>query len=167
MIHKITIITTAACSYVDKKDFLTLLLTENTISPRGAEARVTNSECLGFVREQNKLLGIAGLKHPEPHYRERVALSSNTNLSESKFPFELGWVVITPSARGMKLSFPICEAIIKEANGAGVFATTSASNIRMHSTLIKLGFQRTGTEYPSKLGNEKLYVFTKQGAKQC
>jgi hypothetical protein len=124
-------------------DLVAFVLAGGEVSPRGLRDRVMKAHCLAFMRRDGCLLGVAGLKRPEPSYRARVAKSAGVPLPRESFEFELGWVFILPSARGAKLSFPLCESVVRgAADGAGVFATSRANNAGMHATLQKLGFSQ-------------------------
>jgi hypothetical protein len=107
------------------------------------------------------LLGVAGLKRPELSYRKRVEKAARAALSESAFPFELGWVFILPSARGAKQSLPLCQPVVAAAGTSGIFATSRVSKLGMHITLGKLGFNRVGVEWASKQTEENLFLFTR------
>ena len=154
------------CSTIEVDDFVALVLAGGEVSSRGLASRVANARCLGFLRREGCLVGVAGLKRPETSYRNRIASSSKVSLPQKALPFELGWVFIMPSARGAKLSLPLCEPVVAAAGSAGVFATSRASNGGMHSTLSKLGFQRVGADWPSKQANENLCLFIKNAASQ-
>jgi hypothetical protein len=144
--------------------FLSLVHAGGEVATRNLEVRVKNARCLGFLRNGESLVGVAGLKQPELGYRARVEKSSGVPLSSEAFPFELGWVFILPSARGAKFSFPLCAPVVAAAGASGVFATSRSGNFGMHSTLGKLGFARVGVEWPSKQSNENLSLFIKPAA---
>ncbi|WP_299786707.1 hypothetical protein [Ramlibacter sp.] len=140
-------------------DFVAFVLAAGEVSPVGLRDRVMRAHTVAFLRRDECLLGVAGLKRPEPSYRARVAKSAGLSLPREEFEFELGWIFILPSARGTKLSFPLCEPVIQAAGDAGIFATSRASNTGMHVTLKKLGFSRKGAEWPSKQVDENLQLF--------
>lgn len=143
-------------------DFVAFVLAGGEVEPKDFRERVmTCGVTLTFIRERDCLLGVGGLKHPAQRYRDRVAQRSGTALPEQDFPYELGWVFILPSARGRKLSFPLCEPLVVAARGKGVFATSRVDNHGMHATLKKLGFVQTGTEWPSKQNDGNLALFLK------
>ena len=120
-----------------------------------------NAQCLSFLRSNECLLGVAGLKSPEPAYRARVEKNSKTKLSVAEFPYELGWVFILPSARDRKQSFPLCQPLVTAAKGTGVFATSRTTLQGMHRTLERLEFARAGSEWPSKGNDGNLALFLK------
>ena len=97
----------ADCTEADLADFASLVLAGGEVSANGLPTRVANAKCLGFLRSDGLLVGVAGLKRPEMSYRNRIAASSKVAIAQDVLPFELGWVFIAPSARGAKLSLPL------------------------------------------------------------
>jgi hypothetical protein len=142
-------------------DFIALVQAGGEVAATGLHNRVTNTQCLAFLRSGQCLVGVAGLKHPEQSYRARIAKSAGFPISSGAVPFELGWVFILPSSRGSRLSLPLCQAVVAAAGASGVFATSRSDNTGMHITLGKLGFQRVGSEWHSKQSNGNLSLFVK------
>lgn len=143
-------------------DFVAFVLAGGEVAGVGLKDRVMRAPCISYLRSSECLLGVAGLKSPDPRYRARVEKKSNTNLGEKEFPYELGWVFILPSARYQKLSFPLCQPLITAAKGEGIFATSRTTLAGMHRTLEKLGFVRTASEWSSNENEGNLALFLKQ-----
>ena len=143
-------------------DFTAFVLAGGEVAAAGLGDRVSNAPCIAFLRCNDCLLGVAGLKSPEPGYRARVEERSKTKLSEADFPYELGWVFILPSARDRKQSFPLCQPLVTAARGAGIFATSRTTLKGMHRTLEKLGFVPAGSEWPSKENDGNLALFVRR-----
>lgn len=142
-------------------DLVALVIAGGEVSNRGLISRVMKAHCLAFMRRNDRLIGIAALKRPELSYRPRVAKGAGIAIPREPFEFELGWVFIVPNERGKKLSFPLCESLVRAADNAGIFATSRASNVGMHATMQKLGFSRIGSEWASKQVSENLQLFAK------
>ena len=142
-------------------DFVALVLAGGEVDPNGLKGRVMSAPQIAFLRENDCLQGVGGLKKPSDNHRREVELGSKTTLNAESVPFELGWVFILPSARNRKLSFPLCRALVSAANGKGIFATSRSNNLGMHSTLEKLGFSRVGSEWPSQQNDGNLVLFLK------
>ena len=142
-------------------DYCAFVVAGGEVASQGLKHRVLNAVQIALLREDRCLLGVAGLKRPTDNHRAEVAKWSGIRLDAEAFPFELGWVYILPSARGRKLSLPLCETLVTAALGKGVFATSRANSVGMHKTLVKLGFGRIGSEWPSKQGNGNLVLFAK------
>jgi hypothetical protein len=140
-------------------DFQSFVLAGGEVEPDGLRDRVLGASFISLLRENACLLGVGGLKRPSAGYRQRVATNSKVKLAEEHYPFELGWVFILPSARNRKLSLPLCEPLVAAANGRGIFATSRVSNLGMHATLRKLGFNRVGSDWRSQRADENLALF--------
>ena len=94
-------------STAEVDDFVAFVLAGGKVSPNGLRTRVIDAKCIAFARNGECLVGVAGLKRPSSSYRKRVTVGSKFALSQNNFPLELGWVFILPSARNMRLSFPL------------------------------------------------------------
>jgi len=147
-------------SLKELEEFAHLVSTGGKVSMVGLPGRLRKAHLLATLHgAEGALLATAGLKHPEPAYRERVSKKSGTPIPSEKFPLELGWVVVRPSALGGK-SLLLSSALLEAAPTQGIFATTGTENGRMQSTLGKLGFERHGNEWESVEGDELLCLFT-------
>jgi hypothetical protein len=144
-------------------DFVAFVLAGGEVAKGGLRKLVEGAKCIGFMRRGGCLLGVAGLKRPRPSYRQGVWKKSRIPLPTGALPFELGWVFILPSARGKGLSLRLCQPVVAEAGTSGIFATTRIGNEGMQSTLGKLGFKRTGSEWASKHNEENLVLYIKPG----
>ena len=148
-------------SSTEIEDFMALVLAGGEVAPQGLKKHVLDARCIAFLRSGECLVGVAGLKRPRATYRQRVQKSSNFALSETEFPFELGWVFILPSARGANLSLPLCQSLISEVSKSKIFATSAEGNLSMHATLKKLGFARVGSAWASKQNEGRLLLFVR------
>lgn len=142
-------------------DFIALVLAGGEVDSKGLKELVMKAPQIAFLREDNCLLGVAGLKNPNATHRRDVEQKSNVRLDIDSVPYELGWVFILPSARNRKLSFPLCRILVSAANGSGIYATSRLNNVGMHRTLEKLGFVRSGSEWPSRRRDGALALFLK------
>ena len=91
------------------------------------------------------IVGIAALKVPARSYRNRIGQKTGYDISESLYPFELGYVVVEASARKQGLSHQLVEAAIRQAIPEGLFATTSCPAMR--SVLPRFAFKKVGNDY--------------------
>jgi len=154
------------CSEVEIADFVSLVLAGGQVIARGLEDRVRRAECISFLRYRSCFVGVAGLKRPSQNHRSDVSRWSGFALPEESYPFELGWVFILPSARGQKLSLPLCAPLVKSACSHGMFATSKTDNRGMHNTLETLGFVSAGAPYQSPHGDYSLQLFVRLPAQQ-
>lgn len=147
----------ADCTRAEISDFVALVLEGGEVDPIGLPRRVQLAEKLIFLPGPDGLLGVAALKNPGYDYRTRIAKLSGANVLASDFPYELGWVVVSPAAQSQGHSNRLSLAALKPAGNNGVLATTH--NTRMRSTLLKLGFFPGGVTYPSRLGDRQIQLF--------
>src|SRR5229473_941554 len=154
----------SACDQKTLDDFKALVLAGGEVTSTGLENRIRSAARLIFLKVCGCLCGVAALKRPERSYREHVSAQSRTPLPEAKYPFELGWVFVMPSARGRGFSNDLTRAALSAAGAAGIFATSRTNNTAMHTALAKFGFERAGEPYPSDRGDHKLQLFVRRSA---
>ncbi|MBI5887937.1 MAG: GNAT family N-acetyltransferase [Deltaproteobacteria bacterium] len=148
------------CSDAELERFVNLVCTGGEVAASGLEIRVRNAaKFLVFMTEEQHLMGVAALKQPLPNYRRSVSEKAGVALETSAFPYELGWVHVIPSARSRGFSHKLVSAAIAAVGGMGMFATSRMDNVRMHRTLERSGFVRSGLPYVSSRGNYKLQLF--------
>jgi GNAT superfamily N-acetyltransferase len=129
------------------------------VDPRGLRSRLMSARALVLLREAGRPAAIAALKSPALAYRTRVSISADVEIAVAHYPFELGWVYVSPFARGRKYSHAVSSEALSKSDGRGVFATSRVDNVAMHATLRRLGFARAGTPYRSQLGDQQLQLF--------
>jgi len=142
-------------------DFVAFVLAGGEVAATGLRDRVIKAAHIAYARENECLLGVAGLKKPSDSHRRDIEKGAGAKLSANSLPLELGWVFILPSARRRKLSAALCRPLVSLAEGKGIFATSRTDNGPMHRTLERLGFKRVGKEWPSKENNAKLALFVR------
>jgi GNAT superfamily N-acetyltransferase len=155
-----------ACSDLEIGVFIACVRAGGEVSVQGLVERIRGAAALGFAHRDGLLLGVSALKLPQASYRRRIGSESGTQLRDTQFPYELGWVYVMPDARGKGLSLALSEAVLASSADAGVFATSRTDNNPMHRTLIKLGFQPAGKSFTSGRGKHVLQVFTRDAAQQ-
>lgn len=109
------------------------------------ETRVRNCVSLIYKQQNGIIVGTAALKVPVKSYRNRISKSTGYDISESLYPYELGYVVVEKSVRRQGLSQQLVEAAIYQASPAGLFATTSSQ--AMHVVLPRAAFKKVGNNY--------------------
>lgn len=111
-----------------------------------------------FAMNEGQIIGVAALKDPEASYRKGLESEekSNYKLPLESYPFELGYVAVSPDHQkndiGMKLTQKACSL----AEGKGMFATTS-STLMKEKVLDRLGFVSVGKPWKNDEGKE-LYL---------
>lgn len=154
----------AECSDSELAAFVDLVVAGGEVSRDGLPNRVRAAAVLAFARLEGTLVGIAALKHPEAGYREGVISKSGFPLPVEKFPYELGWIYISPAARRTGLSVTLAHALFSRVGSTNVFATARSDNIAIHGFLAKAAFEAVGTPYKSTRGDYALQVFVRHAA---
>lgn len=153
----------ADCSNTEIGMFIELVRSGGEVSDQGLAERILRATTIVFIRADGEVKGVAALKQPQSSYRRRVSSESGAMLSETEFPYELGWVFVSQGARGQGLSLLLSQASIAASKGAGIFATSRTDNIAMHRSLEKVGFMSVGKPYVSGRRKHSLLVFVRHG----
>jgi predicted GNAT family N-acyltransferase len=133
-------------------DFERLVVEGGAVNPEGLAQRIRNASCLLFLRgADDQLIGVGALKHPRASYRNRVFADARATVSAVEYPVELGWVVVTRSHQGQRLSTRIVGELLPFAKNKNIFATTRADQ-RIMSFASDYGFKINGQPYPSGQG---------------
>ena len=143
----------------EREEFEAFVVAGGEVESQGLGGRILRAHRLAVTREAGCLLAVAGLKIPENTYLAKVSMRSGVELSSGEFSFELGWVFVHPSARGRRLSFPLCNPLVSAAEGKGILATSHTNKEYMHRTLKRLGFERSGQEWESTRDGLPLALF--------
>lgn len=154
----------SACSNIEIGAFIAFVRAGGEVAIQGLVERIRSAAALVFVHLDGPVVGVAALKQPQASYRRRVSSDSGTPLPVSEFSYELGWVYVSPDARGKGLSFSLSQAALASVAGAGVFATSRTDNVAMHRSLTKLGFEPAGNSYASGRGKYSVQVFVRHAA---
>ncbi|WCH31513.1 GNAT family N-acetyltransferase [Aeromonas salmonicida] len=79
----------------------------------------------------------------------------------SNYPYELGWLFVSTSARRKGYGRAAMEALMTSLSGKACYATTREDNNDMHRLLVRCGFSRCGQPYKSNNGDYDLVLYTK------
>ena len=115
---------------------------------------------LVLARIDNEIIGVAALKIPVATYRSGIGsiLKSGRPLPADQFPFELGYVAVSPPFRGQGIAGTLIGKVIEQSDGHGLFATTSSAAMR-ETLLPPVGFVRVGDSWLND-ENERLDLYT-------
>jgi predicted GNAT family N-acyltransferase len=145
-------------------DFEKLVIEGGAVNPQGLEQRIRKASRLLFVRaSDDQLVAVGALKHPRPSYRNRVFADAQATVSADEYPVELGWVVVTKSHQGRRLSTRIVGELLPFAKNENTFATTRADG-RVMSFACDYGFKINGKPYPSGHGYD-LVLYLRDAAR--
>jgi GNAT superfamily N-acetyltransferase len=101
---------------------------------------------LAYATQGDHFLAVGAVKRPRENYKSDVARKSEHDITD--YAAELGWIYVTPEARGIGLGSRISKALCDSYEGA-MFATTRTDNQDMHGIVKKLGFRAVGKPYES------------------
>jgi len=133
-----------------------------------------SDECLlGRIRKANRLAfhyesagelaAIAALKAPEPGDRERTFKLAGI-AGAADYELELGWVFVRPCDRRCGFAGKLCQGLLAQVPGTGIFATTRPDNIPMKRSLFALGFVQEGEPFPHRWRKQLLTLFLRRGS---
>lgn len=122
---------------------------------------VLGASKLAFARQGPLLVGVGGIKRPRPAYQIRVFEKAGV-ADPGRYPFELGWLFVEEDHRGKGLSLKLVDALCASVESAGKYATSHISNVMMHRTLERAGFQRVGSVFAGRRSQKDLLLFTKE-----
>ena len=146
------------CSPHELDAFERLVLEGGEVSPAGLGKRIAKAERLVFC-ESDPVLGVGAVKNPGDRYKTAVFAKAGVPDRADDFRFELGWLYVSPEARGKGVGNDLMAATIAASGTAGIFATTRANNHAMHHLFEKFSFERLGSEYPSSNGDYHLVLY--------
>lgn len=80
-----------------------------------------------FAEVEGQTVGVAALKVPLVRYRSGLQETAKAGylLPESEFPYELGYVSVSPKHSGQGIAKALVAEVLRLATRNGVFATTS------------------------------------------
>jgi predicted GNAT family N-acyltransferase len=137
------------CTAQALADFEKLVIEGGAVNPKGLAQRIRKASRLLFLRaSDDQLVGVGALKYPRAAYRNRVFADARATVSAAEYPVELGWVVVTKSHQGRRLSTRIVGELLPFAKNENIFATTQADE-RVMSFASDYGFEINGKPYPS------------------
>ena len=96
----------------DITQIVDLILSGNEVGSNQVISNIKNAAIIVTMKDDTELKGIATLKNPLSTYRKHINDKSGFDVSLTKFPYELGYIVISPSAKGTGLSRILVDAAV-------------------------------------------------------
>lgn len=153
------------CTAQSLSDFEALVIEGGAVDPNDLAQRVGKAFRLLFLRTaQGQLVGTGALKYPDPIYRHDVFAAAHATVSPTEYPVELGWVVVSKSYQGRRLSTRVVGELLGFAKNENIFATTR-SDKRVLSFASEFGFELNGKPYPSGHGYD-LVLYVREGRRR-
>jgi len=140
------------CTTQALADFEKLIIEGGAVDPQGLAQRIRNAFLLLFLRmSDGELVGAGALKYPRQEYRDRIFAAARATVPADGYRVELGWVVVTKSHQGRRLSTRVVGELLPFAKNENIFATTRIDE-RIMSFAPDYGFKVNGIPYPSGQG---------------
>jgi hypothetical protein len=157
MQHTMTLIsgTPDSFSLAERMRFAELVIEGGEVGGAVLTDNIASAKVLAMYREMGAIHGVAALKQPRDSYRGKIEAKAGVALSKTEYPYEIGYIFLEGQLHGRRLSYPIVQAALEGADGAGVFATVRVDNDKMRSTLRRAGFTAFGHSWE---GNGKRII---------
>lgn len=140
------------------EEFKKLVLSEGRVREQTLPGLMERATRLVMLFDAGQVIGTAAIKAPDDDYRRRVFRKTGLAEQESKYPCELGWVVVHPDHRERGHSRRLVEAAL--AGIERVYATSQDRDGPMHRTLQNCGFAISGVPYQSRENRDsKILLF--------
>lgn len=139
----------------EREAFAQLVINGGAISPENHDRlpqRIQSCSKLAVFYDETPdprvLAAFGALKEPSIEYRRSVFHKTLSNINHYDYAYELGYLMVAESHRNNHLCDQIVDSLlglITERNG--IYATTSSEIVA--NKLIRRGFQKVGSPYPS------------------
>jgi RimJ/RimL family protein N-acetyltransferase len=123
--------------------------------------RLLNSRAISLAIIDNKVIVTATLKIPNDIYRDNAFLKAVSEYEYKDFPYELGYMVVSPNFRNLKIASQLVALLCSTFENENVFAITKANNISSIALKLNLGFIQTGKEFKDRKSIDDLKLFIK------
>lgn len=144
-----------AFSLAERMRFAELVIEGGEVGGAVLTDNIASAKILAVYRDMGAIHGVAALKRPRDSYRGKIEAKAGVALSKTEYPYEIGYIFLDDRLQGQRLSYPIVQAALDSAEGAGVFATVRVDNDKMRSTLSRAGFSAVGDSWK---GNEQRII---------
>jgi GNAT superfamily N-acetyltransferase len=133
-------------------EFEKLVIEGGAVDPKGLAQRIRKAFRVLFLQTSDgELVGGGALKYPRPAYRDRIFAAARATVPADEYRVELGWIVVTKSHQGRRLSTRVVGELLPFAKNENIFATTRVDE-RIMSFAPDYGFKVNGIPYPSGRG---------------
>lgn len=132
-----------------------LVIEGGEVSGAVLTGNIATAKILAVYSDMGVIHGVAALKRPRDSYRGKLEAKAGVALPKAEYPYEIGYIFLDSQLQGQRLSYPIVQAALEGADGAGVFATVRIDNDKMRRTLVRAGFNAVGDSWK---GNEERII---------
>lgn len=149
------------CSRKEIEGLFQLVQKGGEVDPSGLKTRIKRAKYLAFQFDQNKLVGILGLKRPCEIYKKRVFKKAGLPKDAEKFDLEIGWAYTECLYRGRGICTNLIQLILSKSGNENLFATVRTENAAMCRVLEKTGFEKIGIPYKGRSKGYTLQLFAR------
>lgn len=143
--------------------FIRLVEEGGEVGKRALATNMRNARVLILGSVAGDVKGIAALKRPQASYRKKIREWAGVEVGAPLYPYELGYVVLAPEARGKRISHRLVAEALAHADGRAIFATARDENGAMLATLATAGFRSVGREYRGR-NNQKMRLLVREAS---
>jgi GNAT superfamily N-acetyltransferase len=143
--------------------FIRLVQEGGEVGKTALATNMKNARVLILGSVAGDVKGIAALKRPQASYCKKIRERAGVEVGEPLYPYELGYVVLAPEARGKRISHRLVAEALAHADGRAIFATARDENRAMLATLATAGFRRVGREYRGR-NNQKMRLLVREAS---
>jgi GNAT superfamily N-acetyltransferase len=144
--------TPSECSLAELDTFQKLVVEGGEVTPHGLRQRIEQAAALVFVNDSQCCVAVGAIKMPNQSYKEGVFAKAGVADKSNDFNYELGWLYVTPPARGKGVGHNLMHAITSYLGNSSCYATTRENNDPMHHLFSQYNFSRYGKAYQSNNG---------------
>lgn len=144
------------CTAREIDQFVALAAQGNEVDEADIRRGTLRAKYLLWNEKGEGFIAVAALKNPNPGYRLRVFQKASATLDISNFPFEFGYAHTDKLHQKRGHGGQLLQKAIFLAEKQGVYATARAENDGIHRLLIRAGFRRTGSNYPSERKEDEM-----------
>lgn len=141
--------------------FIRLVQEGGEVGKAALATNMGNARVLILGSVAGDVKGIAALKRPQASYCKKIRERTGVEVGEPLYPYELGYVVLAPEARGKRISHRLVAEALAHADGRAIFATARDENGAMLATLASAGFRPVGREYRGR-NNQKMRLLVRE-----
>lgn len=143
----------------DQESFIDLVRAGGEVRENTLRANVPNAQRLVFLRDAGALCGVSALKNPLAGYRTTIRTGSGVAVDEESFPYELGYVFVSPAARRRGHCKRLVASALEGHDAHALFSTARADNAAMHAVLQQSGFKKAGQAYGGRNAGSRIQLF--------
>lgn len=142
--------------------FRRLVVSEGRVAARSLPHLMLRAEILATLSEHGRIIATAALKTPNERYRSDVFRKAGLNGQATRYPLELGWVVVNPDYRRQGLATRIVRLALADIAEC-VYATSQDRDNGMHHILRQHRFRKSGDPYPAaEKQDAQIFLFLRE-----